>query len=276
MRTFCWATLGAVLTWGGAARAADEDAPDEEPPPGETAPPDDAADETGDIEDDEGDEGDEEDPAAPPAEPIRRGLQLQGGFGFSDCTAGLCGDGDESRMENTRLALGLEISGWYRPIPMVAVGGGIHYNLLGTRDRERVTNSADYFTFELGGRFHPLQNGPIDAFAGLTFGYLVYGVSSDFTDLEILQTETTNAFAFAVQAGGEWYFAPRMSFGGLLKLTFPSWITQCTETVVDDGSSPATEDCDDLSSSDLPPAIKEAYPSMFWYLGGTFSYHLGG
>lgn len=271
MRTGCWAALGAVLIWSGGARADDEDAAGDGQPADEAASGDAAADETGDIPDDEGDEVDE---GAPPAEPVRKGLQLQGGFGLSDCTGGMCGDGDENRFSNTRLALGLEITGWYRPIPMVAVGGGIHYNLLGTRDQDNVTNSADHFMFELGGRFHPLQHGPIDAFAGLTVGYFVYGVSSDFTAMQIQRNETTNAFAVGLQAGGEWSLAPRMSVGGLLKLTFPMWITQCTETVVDDGRSPATEDCDDIG--DLPPALQDDFPSMFWYLGGTFSYHLGG
>ena len=273
MRTASWAALGAVLLQLGPAHAQDRDPTEVDVAPVIVATPGDTdTGETGDAgQDDDDDETDDDEgaeaQASAPTEPIRKGLQLQGGFGLSDCLGGFCSHGDELRVENSRIGLGVAIGGWYRPIPLVSFGGGIHYNLIGLHDRERIESSGDYFTVELGGRFHPLQTGAIDPWAGLGFGYLVYGIASDFTESDIQRTETTNALLFSLQAGAEWYFAPRMSFGGVLELTFPQWLEQCLAGELD-------EDCDTIS--DLPPSLQNDFPKSVWYLGGTFSYHLGG
>lgn len=273
MRTASWAALGAVLLSLGPAHAVDRDPTEVDVAPVVVATPGDSGitetDDSGpdDADENDDDEGDETPAPAAPVEPIRKGLQLQGGFGLGDCLGGFCSHGDELRVENSRIGLGIGVGGWYRPIPLVSVGGGVHYNLIGLHDRERITSSGDYFTIELGGRFHPLQTGAIDPWAGVGFGYLVYGIASDFTESDIQRTETTNAIFLSLQAGAEWYFAPRMSFGGVLGLTFPSWLEQCLAGELD-------EDCDVIS--DLPPSLQNAFPKSFWYLGGTFSYHLGG
>ena len=201
------------------------------------------------------------------AEPVRRGVQVQGSLGLSDCTGGACSNGDELRFYNTRIALGLEASGWYRPVPLFSVGGGLHYNILGLRDRDRVTSDGDYWSFEIGGRVHPLQHGPLDAWGGLGVGYMAYSISSDFTDMNIQEDESTNAVFFAVSVGAEWYLAPRMSVGGLFQIAFPSWMTQCLDTELG-------HDCDDVS--DQPDSVQRDYPTTVWFMGGTFSYHLGG
>lgn len=268
-----WAVGAALLLGGGAggARADDERAPDQGPtpdavvetPPSTEPPPADEDDE----DDADGPTDDAPAPAEASPEPVRRGLQVQGAFGLGDCSGGVCSSGDEGRFSNSRLGLGFEVSGWYRPMPLFSVGGRGHYSLIGLHDRERVDNSADYFSFEVGGRFHPLQQGPIDAFAGLTVGYFVYGVASDYTALDIQQTETTNALVLALEVGGEYYLAPRMSLGALLRFTIPSWLEQCYDTELG-------HDCDAIS--DLPPSLQDDFPSVIWYLGGTFSYHLGG
>lgn len=272
MRSPAWLHGAVVLLCAGAARADEHDEPQTDAvrtvTPGADAV--DAADSDSDSDsepqDDDGD--DAHDVAPPPQEPVdplRKGLELQGSFGLGDCTGGFCTNGDEGRMHNTRLGLGLELSGWYRPMPLLSFGAGFHYGLVGAHDRERVDNGLDYFTFELGGRVHPLQHGPIDAFAGVQLGYLVYGITSDYTERDIVTTETTNAFFAALEAGGEYYLNPQMSAGGLLKVAFPIWLDQCLETL-------GQEDCDPIS--DLPDSLREAFPSTYWYLGGTFTYHL--
>jgi len=262
-----------VLTWSPCVWADDEDAAalrDESA--GEMAPLDDTHADMdldpgthGGHRDDDGD-GDGDAPAEN-LEPVRNGVQVQGTLGLSDCTGGFCSNGDESRVANSRIGLGLALSGWYRLIPMVSAGIDVHYNLLGLADRGLVSSSASYWAVEVGGRFHPLQRGRIEPFAGLSFGYLAYAISSDFTELRYTQNEATNSVFFAISAGAEYYLAPRMSLGGVLKVSLPIWIKQCFETL-------GAEDCDAVG--DMLQIQKDALPSAFWYLGGTFSYHLGG
>lgn len=213
-----------------------------------------------------------DDDGSPTEQPFRRSVQLQGSLGLSDCLGGGCSHGDRLRISNTRVGLGLDASGWWRLLPLVSVGGGLHFNLLGLSDLERVTSTGDYWTLEVGGRVHPLRLAGIDAFAGVGLGYIAYSISARFSESDLEQDESTDGLFVAFTVGGEYAFAPRMSVGGLLRVTLPWWMSQCLETRA--GVAEPQRDCDDIA--DQSDTEQDFYPSSVWYLGGTFSYRLGG
>ncbi|MBI2894065.1 MAG: hypothetical protein HYY06_10980 [Deltaproteobacteria bacterium] len=203
-------------------------------------------------------------------EPERRGLSVQGLLGLSDCLGEYCDDGTYA-FEETRVGVGIAGSAWYRPIALVGLGGGLHYNIIGTDDESGVDSSGDYFNLEVGGRVYPLERGPADLFAGLGLGYTFMGTSWD-TDSDVSEGSFTfRGITLSMAAGGEYYFAPQMSAGLLFKLYFPFWSSGCLE---EDGMFDY-DDCDDIE--DFEDVIlgfdADDLPSI-WFLGGTFSYHL--
>ncbi len=249
-----------ILAASGVAQAADEDAPDNEtfapqpvqppdgpppdaPPPDQTAPGDDAT--------------------AAQSAPVRRGLIFSGSMGLSDCFGEICSRGDDSDgvMANTRMALGLDLSGWYRPMPLLSLGLALHGNFLGIRDKNDYETDGTISSIDIGGRVHPIQTGIVDAYGGIGVGLMMVSLSTSGGGY--VTNSSWHAWDVALHGGAEVYLTPRISAGGMLKLTIPFWNEIC-----DDYEGPTRCGTPTTQSDEL-------LPSVYWYLGGSVSIHLG-
>ncbi|MBI2895335.1 MAG: hypothetical protein HYY06_17400 [Deltaproteobacteria bacterium] len=209
-----------------------------------------------------------EDEAPAPTEPVRKGLGLQGSLGLSDCTGENCSDGDRLLYEGTSVGIGGEVVGVFRPIPLIGLGAGLHYNIVGVDDMPAEDNSMDYVNIELGARLYPISNGPVDISFGPTFGYTFAGIKSEDDSGEL--TRTLKGWTVGGQVGGEYFLAPLMSAGLSIRLWKPFWSEYCEEGDLVSGES--WDDCEDVN--DLEDDDQDDLPQIIWYVGGSFTYHI--
>ena len=203
-------------------------------------------------------------PEPPPGEPVRRGLQVQGSVGLSGETGA---EYDDARQ--TGPGLGFELSGWFRPIPLLGLGLGAHYNLLDASDFDRagVRTSAGYLDLAVGARVHPPIPGPVDAYAGVTLDYAIESYSQEGGGAT--NDTSVKGAAVGLHVGGEYFLAPSLSAGLLARFVIPFWSTYCTDY---EGPLGSIDEC--RSPDAATEGHADVLSNLFWYVGATFSYHL--
>lgn len=150
--------------------------------------------------------------------------------GAKVCSApNTCKKGDSSPM--------IEIWPLVRPTPRFAVGAGISLGLIPTTDAPRQdppgvnrSHSRGYLTVESIGRYYPIVGKHVEAWAGLTIGFVVvsdtFQSKNGLTDKALVGprgvTIRTEGYTIGLAAGGSYRLSHHWSVGATLR--YGAWL----------------------------------------------------
>ena len=156
-------------------------------------------------------------------------LVLPGAKVCSARTQNSCKNGDSSPM--------IEVWPLVRPLPRFALGAGISLGLIPTTDAPRQdppgvdrSHSRGYLTVEGIGRYYPIVGQNVEAWAGLTAGFVVvsdtFRSKNGLTDKALVGprgvTIRTEGYTVGLAVGGSYRLSPHWSIGATFR--YGAWL----------------------------------------------------